>query len=36
MKRWVDEVISKGPKHMVIAIVGNKCDLTDQKDVADV
>ena len=33
LKNWVDELKSKGPKDIAIAIAGNKADLEDQREV---
>lgn len=33
MKRWVDEIKIKGPKDIILAIVGNKIDLCDKEEV---
>ena len=30
LKSWQTELIEKGPKNMILAVVGNKCDLVDQ------
>jgi len=29
LKNWIDEIQEKGPKDIVIAIAGNKCDLAE-------
>ena len=31
LKRWIDELKSKGPKDIAIAIAGNKSDLENQR-----
>lgn len=31
LKNWVEELKSKGPKDIAIAIAGNKADLEDQR-----
>ena len=31
LKNWVDELKSKGPKDIAIAIAGNKADLENQR-----
>ncbi len=31
LKNWVEELQSKGPKDIAIAIAGNKADLEDQR-----
>ena len=33
LKNWVDELRSKGPKDIAIAIAGNKADLENQREV---
>ena len=31
LKTWVEELKSKGPKDIIIAIAGNKADLEEQR-----
>lgn len=33
MKKWVKELRQFGPKDIIIAVAGNKCDLEDQREV---
>lgn len=34
LKNWVDELRSKGPEKILIAIVGNKIDRSDEEQVS--
>lgn len=34
LKNWVEEINEKGPKNIVIAIAGNKCDLVEKEEVS--
>lgn len=34
LKNWIDEISEKGPKDIVIAIAGNKCDLVEKEEVS--
>ncbi|ETE67820.1 Ras-related protein Rab-31, partial [Ophiophagus hannah] len=33
LKKWVKELKERGPENIVMAIVGNKCDLSDIREV---
>jgi len=33
LKHWVEELMSKGPKDIAIAIAGNKADMEEQREV---
>ena len=35
MKSWVKELTQFGPKDVIIAVVGNKCDLKEKTEVSD-
>ena len=32
MKKWVKELTQFGPKDIILAVVGNKCDLEDKRE----
>eukprot|EP00828_Plagiopyla_frontata_P049158 TRINITY_DN9683_c0_g1_i2.p2 TRINITY_DN9683_c0_g1~~TRINITY_DN9683_c0_g1_i2.p2 ORF type:complete len:166 (+),score=43.78 TRINITY_DN9683_c0_g1_i2:102-599(+) len=34
LKNWIEEINEKGPKDIVIAIAGNKCDLVEKEEVS--
>jgi len=34
VKSWVKELTMHGPRHIVLAIAGNKCDLEDRREVS--
>ena len=35
LKEWVKELENYGPRHLLIALVGNKIDLNDQMEVTN-
>ena len=35
MKNWVKELSQFGPRNIIIAVAGNKCDLEEEREVSN-